>query len=209
MIVQKQHSAVVKSDAMERMEAIRMRRNRKITLTVLLMATPLFSGCISQEKPVQSPVAPHLLEMQQSDAVAKRFQESNSQSPSAVESAIELSERYAKLSEDAAALRQQNQNIMAKNQQLNDQIVELEARLTQAQKELNEANELLIEMRIELNSWKSNILGFRDEMRDAQTAQLEALFKILKLLGGQVAVESANNGRVGSGVASLSHPDQP
>jgi chromosome segregation ATPase len=178
-------------------------------MIVSLTATLLLSGCVSQEKPVQSPVAPHLLEMQQSDAIAKRFQESNSQSPSAVESAIELSERYAKLSEDAAALRQQNQSIMAKNQQLNDQIVELDAQLKQAQKELNEANELLIEMRIELNSWKSNILGFQDEMRNAQTAQLEALFKILTLLGGQVTVESANSERVGAGVASLSHPDQP
>jgi hypothetical protein len=99
--------------------------------------------------------------------------------------------------------------MMAKNQQLNDQIVELEAQLKQAQKELNEANELLIEMRIELNRWKSNILGFQDEMRNAQTVQLEALFKILRLLGGQVTVESANHGRVGADVASLNRPDQP
>jgi len=104
-----------------------MRRNGKNIWMVFLTVTLLLSGCVSQEKPGQSPVAPHLVEMQQSDAIAKRFQESNAQSPSAVESAIELSERYAKLSEDAAALRQQNQNVMAKNQQLNDQIVELEA----------------------------------------------------------------------------------
>jgi len=52
-------------------------------------------------------------------------------------------------------------------------------------------------------------LAFKIEMRDAQTAQLEALFKILILLGGQVTVESANHERVGADVASLSHPDQP
>ena len=166
-----------------------MRRNGKIIMIVSLTATLLLSGCVSQEKPVQSPVAPHLLEMQQSDAIAKRFQESNSQSPSAVESAIELSERYAKLSEDAAALRQQNQSIMVKNQQLNDQIVELDAQLKQAQKELNEANELLIEMRIELNNWKIDVLGFRDELRDADKAQLETLLRILEALGGEVKTE--------------------
>lgn len=187
-----------------------MRSNKKTIITVLLlMPTLLLSGCSSQQKPVQSVIPPHLIEMQQNDSVAKRFQESIPQIPTAVESAIELSEKYARLSEEAAVLRQQNQSIMAKNQQFNNQIVALEAQLQQAQKELTEANDLLIEMRIELNSWKSNILGFREEMREAQTTQLEALFKILRLLGGQVAVGSANSGNVGSAVASLSHPDRP
>ena len=187
-----------------------MQRNNWTIITVLLMPTLLLSGCVSEQKPVQSAVPPHLIEMQQADAVAKRFQESHPQTPSAVESAIELSERYAQLSEDAAALRQQNQSIMTKNQQLNDQIGELEAQLTQAQKELNEANNLLIEMRIELNSWKSDILGFREEMREAQTTQLEALFKILQLLGGEVTMETADSGtNVGSAAASVSHPSRP
>jgi DNA repair exonuclease SbcCD ATPase subunit len=191
------------------MEAYAMQSNKITIFIVLLMLTLLLSGCLSQQKPVQSVVPSHLIEMQQSDSVAKRFQESNPQTPSAVESAIELSERYAKLSEEAAALRQQNKSIMTKNQQLNDQIVALDAQLQQAQKELNEANDLLIEMRIELNSWKSNILGFREEMREAQTAQLEALFKILGLLGGQVTVGSANSGDVGSAVASVRYPNRP
>jgi predicted RNase H-like nuclease (RuvC/YqgF family) len=186
-----------------------MRSNKMTILIVLLIVMLLLSGCSSQQKPVQSVVPPHLMEMQQSDSVAKRFQESNPQTSSAVESAIELSERYARLSEEAAALRQQNQSTMAKNEQLNDQIVALKAQLQQVQKELNEANDLLIEMRIELNSWKNNILGFREEMREAQTAQLEALFKILGLLGGQVTVESANSGEVGSAVASVRHPNRP
>ncbi|MFC1633487.1 hypothetical protein ACFL5Z_01485 [Planctomycetota bacterium] len=178
-------------------------------MTVLFVPILFLSGCSSEQKPVQSVVPPHLVEMQQGNAVAKRFQGSNSQTPSAVESAIELSEKYATLSEDAAALRHQNESIMTKNQQLNDQIVELEAQLKQAQKELNEANDLLIEMRIELNSWKSNILGFREEIREAQTAQLEALFKILRFLGGEIVVEAENSGNVGSAVNSLSYSNQP
>jgi 5-enolpyruvylshikimate-3-phosphate synthase len=40
-----------------------------------------------------------------------------------------------------------------------------------------------------LNNWKMNILGYRDEMRDAETAQLEALLKILKALGGEVETD--------------------
>jgi hypothetical protein len=44
-------------------------------------------------------------------------------------------------------------------------------------------------MRIELNNWKTNILGFRDEMRDADKTQLQALLRILKALGGEVNPE--------------------
>jgi len=51
----------------------------------------------------------------------------------------------------------------------------------------------MIEMRIELNNWKTNILGFREEMRDADTAQLQALLRILNILGGEIKAESAQH----------------
>jgi chromosome segregation ATPase len=109
-------------------------------------------------------------------------------------------------------LWQQNEEYAAKNRQLNEQVVSLETQLRQAQKELAEANGLLIDMRVELNNWKNDILGFRDEMRQAETAQLETLLRILKVLGGQVATESAgaeSTSTVGSAVASWSKPDRP
>ena len=59
----------------------------------------------------------------------------------------------------------------------------------QTKKELTQANELLIEMRIELNNWKTNILGFRDEIRDTEKAQFEALLKILEVLGGEIETD--------------------
>ena len=186
-----------------------MRRNHETIITLLWISTLLLSGCTSEQKPAQMAVAPHLAEMQRNSAIAKRFQETSSQAPSAVESAIELSERYAQLTEDAAALRQQNEDLMTKNQQLDRQIAELDAQLNQAQKELKEANHLLIEMRIELNSWKGNILGFREEMREAQTTQLEALFQILQLLGGQVTMETASSENIDTTALSLNQPDQP
>ena len=57
--------------------------------------------------------------------------------------------------------------------------------LKTAEKELSDANELLIEMRKELNSWKTNVLGFRDESNYIHKEQLKALVKILKLLGAE------------------------
>ena len=129
-----------------------------------------------------------------------------------METAIQLSEQYARLSEEAAALRQQNQEATALNEELRTQTEILRSQLTQTQKELTQANELLIEMRIELNNWKADILGFRDEMRKAETAQLETLFKILKVLGGQVETEVASDrstGDVGSAAASANRSYNP
>ena len=109
-------------------------------------------------------------------------------------------------------MRRQNEDFIAKNRQLNEQVVSVDAQLKQTQKELAEANSLLIEMRIELNNWKADILGFRNEMRNAETAQLETLLRILKVLGGQVATESArakNTGTVGSAIALMNKSDRP
>jgi len=106
--------------------------------------------------------------------------------PTAVESAIALSDKYAKLSDEASALRQQTQTLTSENQRLKDDMQTCRSRLEQTQKELNDTNDLIVEMRVELNNWKNDVLGFRGEMRDAEKAQLEALFKILKLMGGEV-----------------------
>jgi outer membrane murein-binding lipoprotein Lpp len=189
-----------------------MRTNTKTILLLAFVAQTLLvvAGCSADRRPNEVAVRPDdPLQKYWNEIVAKRFEEADSQGSTAVESAIELSEKYADLSEEAAALRQQNQDLMAKNQQLKEQTAALDVQIRQAQKELAEANDLLIEMRIELNNWKSNILGFRDEMRDAETAQLEALLKILKVLGGQVPTEMAQAANVGSAVASLNKPDQP
>jgi PBP1b-binding outer membrane lipoprotein LpoB len=179
-------------------------------LLILLMSIFLLSGCSSFQKPADVVTEPNPFEKFTSQQqVARRFQESAPQSPTAVESAIELSEKYASLSEEALVLRQQNQDLIAKNNQFKNQITALGAQMQQTQKELTESNDLLIEMRIELNNWKTDILGFRNEMRDSETAQLEALLKILQVLGGQVTVESVKAKNTGSAVASLSKSGQP
>jgi len=107
------------------------------------------------------------------------------QASTTLDSAIELTQKYALLSEECAMLKEKNKNITDENQNFKENVTALQTQLNQTKKELSEANDLLVEMRIELNNWKVDILGFRDEMRDAQKAQLEALFKLLTILGGQ------------------------
>jgi len=109
-----------------------------------------------------------------------------SQGPTAVESAIALSDKYAKLSEEAAALRLQKQTLDTENQRLKNDLQSCRVQSEQAQKELAQTNDLLLQTRVELNNWKNDVLGFRGEMQDAQKVQLEALLKILKLMGGEV-----------------------
>jgi septal ring factor EnvC (AmiA/AmiB activator) len=107
----------------------------------------------------------------------------------AVDSAIALSDRYAKLSEEASALRVQKQNLDAENQRLKNELKVAQDHLEKAQKDLDEVNDLLVEMRVELNNWKTDVLGFRGEMREAEKAQLEALVKILKMLGAEIKTD--------------------
>ncbi len=189
-----------------------MKTNKK-TILILISLMPIFllSNCVSVQEPLRVAARSGSTEIQQSASVAKRFQESapQIQNPSVVASAMELSKKHVILSEQTAVLRQQNKDLIVQKQQLKDQVVALETQLRQTQKELTEANDLLFTMRIELNNWKVDILGFRDEIRNAETAQLEALLKILKVLGGEVKTKSAQGEDTSSTtVASLTKPDQ-
>jgi len=193
-----------------------MQTNQKIMISLTSsMLIACLSGCTVTKEPGKLSVEPISLQQPQQKvrqlpigSVAKRFQESTTQGPSVVESAIELSEKYAKLSEEAAALRQEKQDLTTKNQRLKDQVGVLGAQLQQAQKELTEANDLMIEMRIELNNWKADILGFREEMRNADTAQLETLLRILKILGGEVKAELVKGENKSSAAVSMSETSQ-
>ena len=144
-----------------------------------------FCGCNPPQRPIRPMTTENAPSPQAGRSSANRFQDTPLEGRTAVESAIELSEKYARLSDQTLALREENQRVTADNEALLQQIAALEAKLKQTQKELGEANELLIEMLTELNTWKTNILGFRGEMREAAKAQLEALLKVLEILGGE------------------------
>jgi hypothetical protein len=105
---------------------------------------------------------------------------------SAVDSALIWSEKYSQAMERLMRLEQQNRELERRNQQLLEQLTRAESELRQTQQELRDANDLLLEMRKELKQWKLNVLGFRDEIRTAQHAQIKALEKVIRLLGGEV-----------------------
>jgi chromosome segregation ATPase len=194
-----------------------MQAGREIgPLLIGLSLMVLLSGCLAPEEQVGTIYPDGALSGsagnsvdQQGSSVARRFEDAAPQSRTAVESAVALLEKHAELSKQATELEKRNRGLMAENQQCKDQVTTLEAELKQARKELNEANDLLVDMRIELNNWKADILGFRDEMREAEVAQLEALLRILKILGGEVTVESTQADRTEDTTTATTSPRGP
>ncbi len=109
----------------------------------------------------------------------------NGDASSAVESALAWSEKYAKVSEDLTKVQQQKLDIEDANKKLTVQVAKLQAENENTQKDLAEANQMLVELRRELDKWQQSVLGFRDEMRDAQKAQMEALRRLMVFLGAE------------------------
>lgn len=109
----------------------------------------------------------------------------------AVENALAWSEKYTKAVEALAREQEQSRRLAEDSRQLADQNVVLKAEVARTQKELQDANDLLIAVRRENEKWKANVLGYRDEMRAAQKTELEALVKVLRLLGGDVSDTAA------------------
>ena len=180
-------------------------------LYIILPVLALMCASCTVERPIESLFTPD----QPPRTIAKadmpgRFQDQAVAGPSTstLESAMALSAKYTKLIEETTALKAENQKLLEENLQLKDEFAPCITDLTQAQKELAEANDLLIEMRIEMSNWKTNILGFRDEMRNAENAQLDALVKILEVLGGQAKAETPIDPGIRPAISSPQDPNQ-
>jgi hypothetical protein len=119
------------------------------------------------------------------DRTAAKYDSGTNESLTSVESALILSEKYATLAVESEKMRQENKKLTEDNVDLSKKMAALQAEFDQVSKELKDANAMLIDMRIEINNWKNSVLGFRDEMRASQGAQLDAMLRIMKLLGGE------------------------
>ena len=112
--------------------------------------------------------------------------ETGKETNNAVDAAMEWARKYAEASAKRDQLLQENRQLRQKQQTHQQQVTKLKNELNNAEKELAQANSMLLEMKTELEKWKTNILGFRNEMRQSQKAQLDALVRILTLIGGEV-----------------------
>jgi septal ring factor EnvC (AmiA/AmiB activator) len=116
-------------------------------------------------------------------------------SGSAIESALAWSEKHAKVTEELLKAQQQRQELEEANKKLTVQVTKLQSDADNTQKELSEANQMLVEMRRELDSWKQNVLGFRDEIRESQKAQMDAMRRLMIFLGAEAPAAATNTAR--------------
>jgi chromosome segregation ATPase len=127
------------------------------------------------------------------DHQSQRFQQTVDENLSASKETARLAKENANLVEEIKFLREKNQTVSNENKNLKDQLAVKEQKLKQAEKELKDATDLLVDMQLEMNNWKMDVLGFRDEIRQAEKAQLNALLKILTVLGGEVKDEQSSD----------------
>ncbi len=173
----------------------------KQALVVLFIAAVALSGC--QWKPLQAKQAKVNDDPQgrkgDLDYLRKTaiHDETRAASDTAVDAALEWSKRYSEVSDQLARAGQDNRLLRKESVELKQQVTKLQTDLSLAETELQDANDMLMELQKQLENWKASVLGFRQEMRQAQRAQLDALTKVLKLLGGEVTVPT---------VAPVAHP---
>lgn len=166
-------------------------RKTVILLTITCIIALMQGGCSSMKGPVKIVLPPDFEDKPQQAQVNENRFVDKQKPTTALESAVEISEKYAVLSAEAAELKQQNKSLQNEKMQFMQELATSKTQLDQTKQELTEANNLLLDTRIELNNWKSDVLGFRDEMRQADIAQLQTLEKILEVLGGEMTSQVA------------------
>lgn len=165
--------------------------NRWMMIMTGLLAMMLTTGCRAIEERIiyTQPAAPVQTPQPAStqpnpEIIERRFISPDTQMD-AVQSAVTWAQKYEQVVEQNNELRDKHNQLFVENTQLSRQLETTKADLERTRKELNEANAFLQEMHVELNKWKSDVLGFREEMRLAQKAQIEALSRILQILGAE------------------------
>jgi hypothetical protein len=153
----------------------------------------LFGGCVQESYRDASAALPEQAHPPEAVYLQKAVvaRESDPPLPTAIENAIALQDKYARALEDLRREQEQNRSLSDENRKLADATARMQAEVTKTQQELTEANALLIQMRGEIEKWKTDVLGYRDEMRKANQAQIEALGKVLSLLGAEAGGPAA------------------
>jgi len=175
-------------------------------LTAIVITSVLFAGCeLPNEYAIGRPAAepaqtvpdpsPMVID-QTPEKMQKRF-DPTIQGGDSEQDDVQWARRYEELSIGNNALRETNHELTLENTQFKQQVNALESDLEQTRKDLAEANEFLGQMHLELNKWKTDVLGFRQEIRQAQQVQMEALGKILRILGAE-PVDTPNDSEVDS-----------
>jgi cell division protein FtsB len=168
---------------------------------VLVLTVVAIAGCQSLNEKVIPPSdgepvksEPVMTVQQSADSMERRFSDTAETKMDAVQVITTWSQRYDELSRQTEQLRESNTKMTLENAHLAQEIEKLKTELQQCRRDMEQSNAVLEQAHVELSKWKADVLGFRDEIRQAQSAQLSALTKILRVLGAEVSsVENASS----------------
>jgi hypothetical protein len=162
--------------------------------TLVLMALAAFAaaGCAwtqpaTSRTPPPAPPPPTTIKSADEDVFYQKAKPVDPPLPTAVETTLALQDKYTRSLEDLQRERDRTRDLTEEKRKLDDAVNKTQADLAKAQLELSDANALLMQMRQELEKWKTDVMGFRDEMRQASQTQLDALAKVMNLLGAETA----------------------
>ena len=160
---------------------------------VLVGSSIVLIGCKFMDEPIKVDNMPSarvtvgsdqaLVADQGDPALKKRFADGTT--AGATDSALAWSQKYEELLKQQQQQTEKNQTLVTENSDLKQTIDKLQGEIAKTKKELDEANVFLQDMHRELTQWKADVLGYREEMRQAQSAQMEALIRVLKVLGAE------------------------
>jgi len=165
-------------------------------MTVLIITAFILSGCEIPEGVLPAPIETLTTPQQQEPADPEpsgsviMYAEGGNNTVG-IDQSRQWAQKNEELTRQLAQLKEKNTELYDDNKRLRDRHKMMTEDLERTEKELTEANELLIEMRKELDGWKTNVLGFREEINHVHKEQLQALIKIMKLLGAEY-VEQEN-----------------
>ncbi len=164
-------------------------------MMVVVGSAMFLMGCRVVDEPIQVDNLPTarvtigseqaLVADQGDPTLKKRFADGTT--TGTTDSALAWSQKYEDLLKQHQQQADKTRALVAENSDLKQTIDRLQGELAKTKKELDEANSFLQDMHRELTQWKGDVLGYREEMRQAQAAQMEALIRILKVLGAETA----------------------
>jgi regulator of replication initiation timing len=154
----------------------------KISLCLLLV---VLAGCQDQIIPISGESAPMTVR-QDSNSMEQRFTDSQKIDP--VTTITMWAQRYDELLKQSEQMRKENAKVLEENNRLQQEMGKMKLDLEQTRRDVEQSNTLLQQAHVELSKWKADVLGFRDEMRQSQTAQMTALSRILRILGAESAL---------------------
>jgi len=127
----------------------------------------------------------------------------------AVNDAIVWMERYTKEQEKAGRLEKEKQALKQEKERLSGKLAKLAGDMNQAEREINDANDAMLRLKKNLELWKGNVLGYRDEARQRHGQVMGRLAGIEKLLGAEVGPEPATTALFSGAATGGPAPGKP